>query len=202
MISKNIQEFCCEDISLIENYDKAIVDSERWDCHHRLEIQNNKIISKDELIQNNLYFNRPASELIFLTVSEHAKLHGYHRTQEIRKQISQKLKGHTVSEECKNKISLSKIGFRHNMESRKKIRKASLGKHWYTDGIKNVFQYECPVGFHQGMTIKSNKKSKGYKHYNNGIIETSCLECPEGFVPGRLPSVGINISKTKRKEEE
>ena len=85
MISKNIQEFCCEDVSLIENYDKAIADSERWDCHHRLEIQNNKTISKDELIQNNLYFNRPASELIFLTVSEHAKLHGYHRTQKNQK---------------------------------------------------------------------------------------------------------------------
>ena len=33
MICKvHVKDFCCEDISLIENYDKAINSNEIWDC--------------------------------------------------------------------------------------------------------------------------------------------------------------------------
>ena len=39
MINKrNAKLFCCEDISLIENYNEAINSSEVWICHHRLSI--------------------------------------------------------------------------------------------------------------------------------------------------------------------
>lgn len=79
MICKNkkaLRMYCCEDISLIENYDEAISDNKMWDCHHRLEIQENgKILSKQDLIKLNLYYHRPASELIFLNEDEHNKLH-------------------------------------------------------------------------------------------------------------------------------
>ena len=35
----NAKKFCKEDISKIENYDKAIADTTQvWDCHHRTEI--------------------------------------------------------------------------------------------------------------------------------------------------------------------
>ena len=70
---KNVKRYCCEDISLIENYNEAINSDEMWQCHHRLEIELNK--SKQELIDIDLYYNRPASELIFLTRSEHKALH-------------------------------------------------------------------------------------------------------------------------------
>lgn len=70
---KNVKKYCCEDISLIENYNEAINSDEMWDCHHRLEIELNK--SVQELKDLNLYFNRPADELIFLTKSEHIKIH-------------------------------------------------------------------------------------------------------------------------------
>ena len=77
MISyRNLKTFCCEDISLIENYETAINDNTQiYCCHHRLEIKNEKQISKIELIKKDLYYNRPAKELIFLTRSEHSKLH-------------------------------------------------------------------------------------------------------------------------------
>ena len=41
MISENqVKKYCREDISLIENYDKAINDkTQTWDCHHRKESQ-------------------------------------------------------------------------------------------------------------------------------------------------------------------
>ena len=70
---RNAKKFCCEDISKIENYEKALNDSELYDCHHKLEIELNK--SQKELKEMGLYFNRPANELIFLTQSEHIRLH-------------------------------------------------------------------------------------------------------------------------------
>ena len=68
------KRYCNQDISLIENYEKAIEDEKViWHCHHRLETDKN--LSSEKLIEKNLYFNRPASELIFLTPYEHHRLH-------------------------------------------------------------------------------------------------------------------------------
>ena len=76
MIRKNLyrlKKFCCEDISLIENYNEAANSSEKWQCHHKLEITLHK--TSKELIEIGLYYNRPASELIFLTEKEHKSIH-------------------------------------------------------------------------------------------------------------------------------
>lgn len=69
---KCVKPFCKDDISLIKNYDKAINDNTKtWDCHHINELT----YTKNELIKMNMYYNRPACELIFLTRSEHNKIH-------------------------------------------------------------------------------------------------------------------------------
>ena len=34
---KQARRYCCEDISLIENYAKAMASGELWECHHRIE---------------------------------------------------------------------------------------------------------------------------------------------------------------------
>ena len=67
MISeKHIKLFCYEDPAKIENYDKAIADTEHiWHCHHRNEEIMN--CGKKELISKGAYYGRPARELIFLT---------------------------------------------------------------------------------------------------------------------------------------
>ena len=79
MISKkSAKQYCSEDISLIENYQEAISDQTRlWDIHHRKECDENgrTLFTKKQLIEMNLYVNRPASELIFVTRSMHWKLH-------------------------------------------------------------------------------------------------------------------------------
>ena len=72
------KRFCSEDISLIENYQQALSDEERmWDTHHRRECDENgkTLFTKKQLIEMGLYFNRPASELVFVTRSMHWKLH-------------------------------------------------------------------------------------------------------------------------------
>lgn len=81
-------KFCKEDIRLIENYDMAINDnSQTWECHHRDEIRflpSGMVVirSKKELIENNRYYNCPANELIFLTKSEHSRLHSLYKNKE------------------------------------------------------------------------------------------------------------------------
>ena len=75
---KRVRHYCSEDIALIENYNQAIADEERtWDIHHRRECdsEGRTLFTKKQLIDMNLYFNRPASELIFVTRSMHWKLH-------------------------------------------------------------------------------------------------------------------------------
>ena len=170
---KNVKKFCRDDISLIENYDKAIADKTQvWDCHHRRET----IYSAKELIDIGEYYNRPACELIFLTKSEHNRLHhlgkhhsaesrkkmsearkgnpswmkGKHPSAEARKKMSEAHKGKNHSAETRKKITEAHKGKHHSEETRKKIAEALKGKHWYNNGMQNVFTYECPEGFVQG----------------------------------------------------
>ena len=75
--NETVEKYCSDGISKIENYDKAINDkTQTWHCHHRLEIHDNgTTLSQEELKSNGMYYNRPASELIFLTRREHMILH-------------------------------------------------------------------------------------------------------------------------------
>ena len=75
-----------EQIEQIENYQFAKkVNFDGWDIHHRLETHNSDgekrlvNLSKAELIALDMYYNRPANELVFLTKSEHMKLHKRNR---------------------------------------------------------------------------------------------------------------------------
>ena len=75
---KFAKRYCSEDISLIENYHQAISDKEKmWDVHHRSECdsEGRTLFTKKQLIDMNLYFKRPAKELIFVTKSMHWKIH-------------------------------------------------------------------------------------------------------------------------------
>ena len=115
---KQAKIFCKEDISKIENYEAAMNDStQTWHCHHRTEIWWN--CSAKDLIENECYYHRKACELIFLTPSEHHKLHnkGKHHSEETRRKISEStkgrstwIKGKTISEEYRKKISESMKG--------------------------------------------------------------------------------------------
>ena len=120
--------YCCEDISNIENYDKAIADTtQMWELHHRMETHRRNgtrrkfTLSAKLLRAAGAYLKRPASELIFLTREEHQHIGP-----------------------CPEDVLESKS-------------KASLGRgkgtHWYTNGIDNVRAYECPDGFVPGRIL-------------------------------------------------
>lgn len=195
----NTYAFCCEDISKIENYDKAMVDkTQTWHCHHKGEILPCGRYSKDTLKKFGLYYNQPADRLIFLTGWEHKHIHyaeqklseetkkkisisltgkkqtehtrqkranslkghrpwsrgkpslwkGKHHSEESRKKMSEAHKGKNLSEETRQK--LHEACKNPSEETRRKLSVARKGKHWYNNGIKNVFTYKCPEGFTKG----------------------------------------------------
>lgn len=91
---KSTRRYCCENIETIENYQLAVTDeSQTWDLHHRLEITEMQSVA--DLIFLHLYYHRPASELIFLTHSDHIILHmtGVNCSEETRLKRSESLKG-------------------------------------------------------------------------------------------------------------
>ena len=143
---KRAIKYCKNDISLIENYDKAIADdTQTWHCHHRRET----IFSRKDLIEIGEYYNRPACELIFLTKSEHMKLHHLDKplSEDTRRKLSKANKGKPTWIKGKH----------HSEESRKKMSEANKGKnnwtkgtHWYNNGVKSIKAKTCPEGFVKG----------------------------------------------------
>ena len=126
------KKFCCEDLSLIENYDMAIADTtQTWHCHHRGEVLPCGRFSIADLKKFGLYFNRPAAELIFLTPFAHRQLHnkgvpkpylkGVPLSEEHKKAISDSLKGVPLSEEHKKAISKAHKGVPKSEATKKAI---------------------------------------------------------------------------------
>ena len=125
---KNLKSYCSEPLEQIENFKAAEADNfAGWCIHHRLEIkQDGTRVSKQELIDKDLYFGRPAIELVFMRCGEHMTLHnkgenhplfGKHFSNEHRKKLSQSLKGKN------NWIKDS---------------------HWWNNGISSKLSRECP----------------------------------------------------------
>lgn len=77
---------------MIENYQEAVKSPILWECHHRLELdaEGNFLNSRDDLKAKGLYYHLPPEELIFLTQSDHRKIHnGKGQSPETRAKLSQ-----------------------------------------------------------------------------------------------------------------
>ena len=151
MISSYAKKFCKEDISRIENYDLAIADtSQTWHLHHRLETHFsngdlrpiNSYISKAELIALDMYYDRPANELIFMTGSDHRSLHykGKVLSLETKQKMSKANKGKTFSEEHKRKISAILKGRHITEETKRKMSEAA--KAWRARNKQKLINYK------------------------------------------------------------
>lgn len=75
-------QLICEDVTKVENYNLALADNfVNWVQHHRLETHNSDgerrlvQITAEELQALDMYYNRPAEELIWLTRAEHINIH-------------------------------------------------------------------------------------------------------------------------------
>ena len=114
---RNVKRFC-KKFENIENYREAISSPERWDCHHRNEIDMN--LSREGLKEQGLYYNRPAVELVFLTHRDHRSLH--------------------------NKGNKNMYGKHHSTETKKKISESISKNHADFSGSKNpAYKFICPI---------------------------------------------------------
>lgn len=176
--------YCIDDIKKIENYHFAVNDNtQTWICHHKVEIQPDGVLSVKELKERNLYYHRPARELVFLMPSTHSALHNEHRKPEVRKRISvsktgdkNPMFGKHHSDESKKQISQKMSGSNHPFfgkhHSDESKRKMSISK----KGMKPTeHNRECCMN----AVI-------GTHWFNNGQISIRARECPEGFTVGRL----------------
>lgn len=101
----------CKEYQKIENYELAKADNFKgWEIHHRLEItlDGEHAYTKDDLVKMNMYYNRPHFELIFLTRSEHRRLHN--STTYYKNIMSKVQKVHKVDNATRSKLSASHIG--------------------------------------------------------------------------------------------
>lgn len=136
---KNIEKYIsncrlyCIDIENVENYDKVIAYPElNWVLHHRKEIENgHTVYTHKQLLLLKLYYHRPSNELIFLTSSEHKKLHM-----------------NTIEE--KNKQRLSHVGKKHGPFTKEHSKNKSLAQ----TGRKNPAHLNSPWNKIYKMTIK------------------------------------------------
>ena len=155
MIGKGCKYFCREDLCLIENYDKAINDTTQiWDCHHRLEIDLN--LSREQMKERGLYYDRPAAELIFLTHEDHTSLHNLYKDFSCFRGESNPFYGHNHKAETKEHLRIKAKEQWSDSDARAMQHK----RRHMNNGINRVFptpeefQYYLNNGYVFGFKLK------------------------------------------------
>ena len=127
MINENTVKDYCKDYSNIDNYEEAVNDNTKtWVCHHIL----GEILTREQLILHNFYYDVPPCMLKFVTREEHNKIHKKSKklSCEHRRKLSEALKGHAVTDDTRIKLSESHKGHHHSDETRQKISESQKGK--------------------------------------------------------------------------
>ena len=181
------EDYCCEPLELVENYATAKADDFKgWDIHHRLEIQpDGTRVSRQELIDHNLYYGRPASELVFMRHGEHRMLHNIGNTY---------MKGHKHSEESRQKNSLAHRGKQLSAEHRRKLSESLSGENNPFYGKHHTEESRKKNSLaHRGKQLSAEARQKiaaaftGMLWWNNGISCKRAKECPgPEWKPGRI----------------
>ena len=149
-------KYCKEDISKIKNYELAIADTtQTWNCHHIL----GEILTRQQLLEHDFYYDVPACMLKFVTKAEHNRLHkkGKHHSEESLNKMSEAHKGKTPFK-----------GHCHSEEAKRKISEANKGKVTWNKGKKGIYSEET-----------RKKKSEAFKGKSWKLIDGKRVWLPK-----------------------
>ena len=188
----------CLDIKKVENYELALKDNFKgWHLHHRLEthtsdgVLRSVFISMEELKALDMYYNRPANELIYMKSKEHLRLHKNNQSTETINKIKESCKKviHTngwnkkVSDSLKGKEK-TPLHNKHNSEAQKKFfdnLTVEEYEQWYEQHYTNRSISDAVLKHLEDFKYST----KGTKWFTNGVKDVRTSECPVGFRPGR-----------------
>lgn len=213
MISKHAYMYCREDLSLIENYDKAISDNtQSWRCHHRLEIQDEgrTIYTAKQLQEMGLYYNRPANELIFLTLNEHNYLHAKYKSKEKRDKFTSSMRGKSPTLEHRLHLSQALKGRKQTEEQRKINSECHKGIKCSEQTKKKISENSKKYWANKDNRKMMSEKLKGKKRTEetkkrmseSAKISHSSEEYKENMRNIMINSENYKIAMAKRKGEK
>ena len=153
---RQAEKYCCEDISLIENYNQAVTSDEKWEVHHKLGLY----FKKQWLIDNGFYYDQRAEMLVFMKRDEHNILHNTGNRHRL---------GKPNTEETKRKMSETHKGKHHTDETKRKMSAAQLNR---TDQLKAVSQFTKEGEFI--ATYPSAHEAERQTGVNQGNISSCC----------------------------
>lgn len=119
---KQARAYCCESIEQIQGYAEAVESADKYHIHHRFEEMG---LSRNDLMELGLLYNRPACELVFMNGREHNRIHS---TNDLSDKYIQILweKGHVpeFTEDHRRHISEAKKGVKQSPEHTLHVKEA------------------------------------------------------------------------------
>lgn len=129
-------------------------------------------LTQKELLALDMYYARPAEELIFMKQCEHTHLHHIGKPK-------------PKSELARKHISEIQIGKKCKPMTEDTKRKLSEALKGNTNGKANKGRTSPNKGI--PMSDEQKQKISSLKWWNNSVVNKRAVEQPEGFVAGRLP---------------
>lgn len=197
---KRVKKFC-KDYTKIENYEEAINDTtQTWHCHHIL----GEILTKQQLLDHDFYYDIPPCMLKFVTPTEHRALHTKGKKNPMYGRTSP-MKGKTLSEETRRKLSEAKKGKKRapfSEETRKKMSEAQKGEKNHFYGKTHTEETRKKISEANKGRIFSEETRKKISESNKGkaYSEESRRKISEAN-KGRIPwNKGKQLSEEARKK--